>query len=166
MTEEPRPPDVNPFADWQPLAPAAVRWHVWWSLALLPLPALAWLFARVFVRALDPTLAAAAAGALFALCALNVVRTIVWTRRFRFRLTATTAETSARFLTQTTRMVPLGRIQHVDVTAGPIQRALEIASVAAHTAAGESTIVLPGLSAGTAELVREHLLRERRREAV
>jgi membrane protein YdbS with pleckstrin-like domain len=63
-------------------------------------------------------------------------------------------------------MVPLGRIQHVDVTAGPIQRALGIASVSAHTAAGESTIILPGLADHTAELVREQLLRERRREAV
>ena len=64
------------------------------------------------------------------------------------------------------RVVPLGRVQHVDVRAGPVQRMLGIAVVSAHTAAGESTIVIPGLAAGAAEDVREHLLKERRREAV
>jgi membrane protein YdbS with pleckstrin-like domain len=100
------------------------------------------------------------------LLVLNVVRTFAWARRFRYRLTASTVETRSFVLSVTTRIVPLGRIQHVDVTSGPIERMLEVATLSAHTAAGDSTIVLPGVASGTADVLRDRLLRERHREAV
>ena len=121
---------------------------------------------RFLERRLDSEIARIGAFVLAGMLVLGVARTIVWSRRFRFRLTDTTVETRAQVLTTATRVVPLGRVQHVDVRAGPVQRMLGIAVVSAHTAAGESTIVIPGLAAGAAEDVREHLLKERRREAV
>lgn len=158
--------EPNPFGEWQGLAPAAIRWHIIWSVLLVPLPFAGSCLVSVFARDLDPKIVRVSVLGLVLLCVLNVVRTVVWARRFRFRLTGSTVETRSQVLTSTTRVVPLGRIQHVDVTSGPVERMLRVANVAAHTAAGDSTIVIPGVAAGTADLLRDRLLRERRREAV
>jgi membrane protein YdbS with pleckstrin-like domain len=158
--------DAAGIEEWRALAPAAVRWHSLSAILLVPLPLIATVFVPLFAPSLDPALARTIAFGISGLLVLNVARTVVWFRRFRFRLTDSTAETRARVLGVTTRVVPLGRIQHVDVTAGPVERLLEIANVSAHTAAGEATIVIPGLGLAAAELVREGLLKERRREAV
>ena len=146
--------------------PKAIRWHIIRSILLVPVPFAGSCLVSIFADDLDPQIVRASMLGLTAVFVLNVARTVVWSRRFRFRLTGSTVETQSQVLTSTTRVVPLGRIQHVDVTSGPVERMLGVASVAAHTAAGDSTIVLPGVVAGSAELVRDRLLRERRREAV
>jgi membrane protein YdbS with pleckstrin-like domain len=151
---------------WMPLAGAAVRCHLLGSLLLVPVPLIAWPVVLFFSHGPDHRLVAAGALGLTALFILNALRSFIWTRRFRFRVAATTVETRTGVITHAHRVVPLGRIQHVDVTSGPIERAFGIANVAAHTAAGDSTIVLPGVANADAEILRERLLRERRREAV
>jgi membrane protein YdbS with pleckstrin-like domain len=158
-------PLSDQFAEWQGLAPVAVRWHVARAFTLVLVPfALGGVVA--LTRDLDPVVLRLGVLGLAALAVLNGVRTIVWARRFRFRLTATTVETRSRVLSETTRLVPLGRIQHVDVSAGPIERMLRVANVAAHTAAGDSTIVIAGVVEPVAASLRDRLLRERKREAV
>jgi hypothetical protein len=156
----------DPFADWRGLAPVAVRWRCARAALLALVPVAGFLVAPLVLRDVRPAVTRGVAAGLAAILTLNVARTLVWSRRFRFRLTGTTAETRARVIGETTRVVPLGRIQHVDVTAGPVERSLEVATVSAHTAAGESTIVIPGVAAAEAEAIRERLLRERRGEAV
>jgi uncharacterized protein len=59
-------------------------------------------------------------------------------------------------------IVPFGRIQHIDVDQGPIERRYDLATFSAHTAGTHgSTITLPGLKHADAlalrERIREHI---------
>jgi membrane protein YdbS with pleckstrin-like domain len=54
-------------------------------------------------------------------------------------------------------LVPIRRVQHVDTETGPLQGAFELASVAFHTAAGETEI--PALGRAEAEQVRARIAR-------
>lgn len=54
-------------------------------------------------------------------------------------------------------VVPYGRMQFIDVTAGPIDRRLSIATVHLHTAAAASDARIPGLPAQEAARLRDRL---------
>lgn len=54
-------------------------------------------------------------------------------------------------------VVPYGRMQYVDVTAGPLDRRVGLATVTMHTAAAASDASVPGLRAGEAERLRDRL---------
>ncbi|MGP6173860.1 PH domain-containing protein [Corynebacterium sp. A21] len=54
-------------------------------------------------------------------------------------------------------VVPYGRIQFVDVKAGPIERSLGLKSVDLHTASATSDSSVQGLPAAEAEALRERL---------
>ena len=62
-------------------------------------------------------------------------------------------------------IVPFGRVQHIDVDQGPIERGLDIATMTLHTAGSHNASVkLPGLGHGLAiemrEAIRAHIKRE------
>ncbi len=54
-------------------------------------------------------------------------------------------------------VIPYGRMQFIDVTAGPIERAFGLATVRMHTAAAASDARIPGLAADEAARVRDRL---------
>jgi len=54
-------------------------------------------------------------------------------------------------------VVPYGRMQFIDVTAGPIERSFGLATVRMHTAAAASDARIPGLSQADAGELRDHL---------
>ena len=54
-------------------------------------------------------------------------------------------------------IVPYGRMQFIDVTAGPVDRRFGIATVHLHTAAAASDARIPGLSAEEAARLRDRL---------
>jgi hypothetical protein len=54
-------------------------------------------------------------------------------------------------------VVPYGRMQFVDVTAGPLERSFGLATVRLHTAAAASDARIPGLERGEAARVRDRL---------
>ena len=54
-------------------------------------------------------------------------------------------------------VVPYGRMQYVDVTAGPVDRALGLATVRLHTASAASDATVPGLTADAAAMLRDRL---------
>ena len=54
-------------------------------------------------------------------------------------------------------VVPYGRMQFVDVTAGPLERVMGLATVQLHTAAAASDARIPGLAAAEAERLRDQL---------
>ena len=60
-------------------------------------------------------------------------------------------------LVRTFVAVPYGRMQYVDVNAGPLDRILRIATVHLHTASPGTTAVIPGLPAGEAARLRDRL---------
>lgn len=54
-------------------------------------------------------------------------------------------------------VVPYGRMQFVDVSAGPLARRFGIATVQLHTAAASTDAEIPGLAPGEAERLRDRL---------
>ncbi|WP_402468260.1 PH domain-containing protein [Isoptericola aurantiacus] len=54
-------------------------------------------------------------------------------------------------------VVPYGRMQFVDVTAGPLDRRLDIAKVQLHTASAGTDATIPGLPPQEAERLRDRL---------
>lgn len=55
-------------------------------------------------------------------------------------------------------VVPFGRVQHIDIAAGPLQRALGLATLVLNTAGTRGAAVkLPGLRPDTAEQMRDHI---------
>jgi membrane protein YdbS with pleckstrin-like domain len=54
-------------------------------------------------------------------------------------------------------VIPYGRMQFIDVTAGPIERAFGLATVRMHTAAAASDARIPGLPAAEAARLRDRL---------
>ena len=66
------------------------------------------------------------------------------------------------WLIQSHTIVPAARVQHIDVTQGPVQRMFGVATLVLHTAGtANSEVDLPGISRETAEeirdAIREHL---------
>ena len=60
-------------------------------------------------------------------------------------------------LVRRTSVVPYGRMQYVDVTAGPLDRRLGLATVTLHTAAAATDAYVPGLRADEAARLRDRL---------
>lgn len=55
-------------------------------------------------------------------------------------------------------VIPLGRVQHIDVAQGPIERICKVCRLVLHTAGTHNNIVkLPGLSRETAEALRDSI---------
>jgi uncharacterized protein len=54
-------------------------------------------------------------------------------------------------------VIPYGRMQFIDVTAGPLERSLGLATVRMHTAAAASDARIPGLDAHIAASLRDQL---------
>lgn len=54
-------------------------------------------------------------------------------------------------------LVPYGRLQYVDVVAGPLDRRYGLATVTLHTAAASTDAVVPGLRADEAARLRDRL---------
>jgi membrane protein YdbS with pleckstrin-like domain len=63
--------------------------------------------------------------------------------------------------TQVHTIVPVARVQHIDVAQGPFERAFGVARLMLHTAGTDQTVVtLPGVTRATAEEIRD-AIRER-----
>ena len=108
-----------------------------WGLALLVLAALAWWLPAAWYRRLRYGLDERG---------LSVERGLLW----RHRIT-----------------VPRVRVQHSDVSQGPLQRAFGVATLRLYTAGSRFTVTtLPGLEHDTALALRERLLREGDGDAV
>ena len=62
-------------------------------------------------------------------------------------------------------IVPFGRVQHIDVAQGPVERAFGVATLILHTAGTRgSAVSLPGVAAPEAERMRERIRAKIRQE--
>ena len=82
--------------------------------------------------------------------------------RLRYRLTDRFLQVMRGWLFHTDTIVPLVRVQHIDVTRGPLDKLFGTATLVVHTAGTHNSIVtLPGLSPGRAaeirDIIREHV---------
>ncbi len=99
-----------------------------------------------------PAVAAAAAAAGLALWfTRNRVRSWTYQERDEDLLV------SRGVLIRRLSVVPYGRMQFVDVTAGPVDRLFRLATVRLHTAAAASDARIPGLEAAEAARLRDRL---------
>jgi membrane protein YdbS with pleckstrin-like domain len=148
-----------PGAPWQRVSPDLTK--VRRILAIPPL---------VLVAVVTGSLAATRIGpgwltALFLVVAVAALSGAAWTWRWAPRNTASWgyAEDQEDLLVTGGVMfrrlvaVPYGRMQFVDVQAGPIDRAFGIASVTLHTASTETAARIPGLPADEATRLRNRL---------
>jgi uncharacterized protein len=83
-------------------------------------------------------------------------------RRLRYRLTERLLQVVRGWLFHTDTMVPFVRVQHIDVTRGPIEKLFGTATLVVHTAGTHNSIVtLPGLAPDRAaelrDIIREHV---------
>ena len=79
-------------------------------------------------------------------------------RGWRYRLTEQAIELRHGVLTLRRSVVPYFRVQHVDVSQGPVERALGLARLKVHTASAGSDASLPGVGLDRAEEVRRLVL--------
>ena len=88
------------------------------------------------------------------LVAIAVVPEVRW-RRWRYEVRE--EEIDLRHGTWTVRrtLIPIRRVQHVDTASGPLESALDLASVSFHTAAGATAI--PALTRPEAEAIRRRV---------
>jgi uncharacterized protein len=54
-------------------------------------------------------------------------------------------------------VIPYGRMQYIDITAGPLERSLGLATLRMHTAAAASDARIPGLDQAVAAKLRDQL---------
>ena len=77
-------------------------------------------------------------------------------RRLAFALHPTMLQVVRGWLFHTDTMVPLVRVQHIDVTRGPLDKVFGTASLIVHTAGTHNNIVtLPGLAPERAAAIRD-----------
>ena len=159
MTDVASPP-VDPLEPW----PLTVDWRPVSSryiaveqiqlaamvLVLTAIPAVLWLFFDAW-----PLLAAAAAvlvlGATRAGVIVRSVRSWGYAERDDDLLVR------HGLMVRRLSIVPYARMQYVDVTAGPLERAFQLATVQLHTAAAASDARIPGLPPDEAARLRDRL---------
>lgn len=77
-------------------------------------------------------------------------------RRLRYRLTDTLLQVVRGWLVHVDTIVPLVRVQHIDVTRGPLDKLFGTATLVVHTAGTHNSVVtLPGLSPDNAASIRD-----------
>jgi membrane protein YdbS with pleckstrin-like domain len=96
-------------------------------------------------------------GALLYAIAVIGVRPWIRYRVHRWEVTDDAAYTVTGWLTRTWTLVPISRIQTVDVTRGVLQQLFGLASVAVMTASSQGTVRVPHLEAGVAQRVADDL---------
>lgn len=82
-------------------------------------------------------------------------------RRFRawgYQMDAEELQLRHGVWTQVHTVVPLERVQHIDISQGPLERGFAVCRLLVHTAGTmHSRVVLPGLARGTAERMRDEI---------
>jgi uncharacterized protein len=83
-------------------------------------------------------------------------------RRLHYRLTERLLQVVRGWVFHVDTVVPLVRVQHIDVTRGPIEKMFGVATLVVHTAGTHNSIVtLPGLAPERAaqirDIIREHV---------
>jgi uncharacterized protein len=139
------------------MVPSARLWRMRLSQVAVAGPALA-VVAGVAAGLAAGVWAGAVAAAVVAVAA-GVVLWVEW-RRYRawaYREREEDLIVSRGVLVRRVSVVPYGRMQYVEVTAGPFERVFRLATVQLHTAAAASDARIPGLEREEAARLRDRL---------
>ena len=154
--EQPAPPALEPVEPGYKSV-LRVRFLIFW----LAVWAAATMFDRILLKETEftgfPTVAVfviAAAGVLTAPQRIYA--------RLHYRLTEKLLQVVRGWLFHVDTVVPLVRVQHIDVTRGPLEKLFGVATLVVHTAGTHNSIVtLPGLAPERAaqirDIIREHV---------
>lgn len=87
--------------------------------------------------------------------------------RWRYELADTTLELRRGVVVETYTAIPYFRVQHIDITRSPVERALGLSQLVVRTAAASTDATIPGVAVADAdELRRVILARTGRHDAV
>ena len=120
--------------------------------------------ALVLDRAIDGTVFYGLASTLvplLALISLSIAPQRIY-RHLGYRLTERLLQVVRGWMFHTDTIVPFVRVQHIDVTRGPVEKLFGTATLVVHTAGTHNNIVnVPGLSPESAaeirDVIREHV---------
>lgn len=150
MTIEPAAPEIHRV---EPAYRNALRLHAaifWIPVFIGALAADRFLLAGTPVAGLAPILAA-----FVGLSGVIIAPERIY-RRLGYAIDGRILRTVRGWLYHTDTIVPFVRVQHIDVTRGPVDKLFGIASLVIHTAGTHNSIVtLPGLSPSRAAEIRE-----------
>ncbi|MGJ9422818.1 PH domain-containing protein [Aeromicrobium sp. CF3.5] len=147
---------ASPTGEWQRVSPALATIH----RISMTVPAIVLALVALVVTALVPDLRWIP-GIVAVLLIAEAVFSFIWAGRTQRAWGY--AENEQDLLVTSGVMfrrlvaVPYGRMQFVDVQAGPLQRAFGVATVTLHTASSETTSDIPGLPADEATRLRNRL---------
>ena len=117
-------------------------------------------------RTMLPPFAVTGLAALLGLAALVVFPARRY-RRWAYREGEDEIETRRGTLVHVRTIVPFGRVQHIDVAQGPVQRPFGLATLVLHTAGTHGASVrLPGLAHNDAEAMRDRIRAKIRQDLV
>jgi hypothetical protein len=140
-------------------AQRTARWIAVGIMATVALPGA--VASALFAAGVTAVLASLAAGAvLFALLAwwAHGWPALAW-RHASYAVDQAGIEMRRGVVWRRTINVPRSRVQHTDVSQGPVERAYELGTLIIHTAGTDQARVhLPGLTHADALLIRDHLL--------
>lgn len=149
-------------APWQPVSRklATVRritYMPWFALAVLAAVAILIVLGTAGAPALGWWLAGIIVGCVIA----GVVWLWIWSdrnaRSWGYAENADDLLVTGGVMFRRLVAIPYGRMQYVDVNAGPIQRWYGIATVTLHTASTETAAAIPGVLADEARTLRDRL---------
>jgi len=154
------PPPLPAAPGWQPLPPRGALLYALGAAAALAVP-LGLGLGLAGATLLDlPRLPAIAGAALLGL-ALGAAVGLLRHRRIGWKLDADGFATRRGGLWRTETLVPVSRVQHLDLERGPLERRLGLATLVVHTAGTRLAAVrLPLLALADAEALRAHLARQ------
>lgn len=79
-------------------------------------------------------------------------------RRWGYRMGSDAIRIVSGWVFRKDTVVPFARVQHIDVSRGPIERAFGVSTLILHTAGSyNSTVALPGLALADANRMREEI---------
>jgi membrane protein YdbS with pleckstrin-like domain len=143
-------------ADWQPIAPEArLVWTLSWGALAAPV-----LLLFALVLALGFGRVGIAVGLALAAATLGLLRLLAGRRYRAWSYALRDEELVLRRgrLVRRLTIVPIGRLQLVDLRQGPLDRRLGVASLHLHTAAAASDARIPMLEVGVADALRDELI--------
>ncbi len=134
--------------------------------AILMVCLLIFLIVFAFVRGLSWEVGLGAVGFVvltMSLVWLSLVWPRIWFRHARWQLKAESLEILRGVLWKHRIAIPLGRVQHADVSQGPLLRHFGLGKLIINTAGtSNATIEVDGLSHGTAMTLRDDLVKQTR----
>jgi membrane protein YdbS with pleckstrin-like domain len=79
-------------------------------------------------------------------------------RHWRYHIAPDALELRHGVVRRVHSAIPYFRVQHIDVTQGPVERAVGLARLVLHTASASTDATIPGIAAGDAEGLRRLIL--------